>query len=298
MTAEFVGERILVTGGTGYIGSALVARLRQRNDVHIVTRGAGGAGRLADTSTVRFHVVTEPASQIGELVASVDPTVVFHLATHYERVDDAASLGSMVDTNVRFGSLVLGAAARLADSAVVIAGSHFQFTESGRGAANFYAATKSALATVAAYFGEVHGLRWCQTVLFDVYGPNDPRPKFVNAFLDRTVAGLPVMLPDPEPLHHLVYIDDVVAALLASAHSLKAGAASGEDVFVTSDHPVTPSQVLAEIGLVVGRSPEVADAPYELPPGTIMAPVEGPRPALWQPTVGLHDGLRSVFDDR
>ena len=102
-------------------------------------------------------------------------------------------------------------------------------------------------------------------------------------------------LPDPEPLHHFVYVDDVVAALEAAASDLRSGhSVSGRSVFVTSDELVAPSDVLGVVGAVLGVEPLISSEHYELPPRSIVQPFEGPRPDGWQPIVGLVEGIERV----
>lgn len=300
MTVAMTGERIMVTGATGYIGSALVAQLRDGNDVHVLARDAAAAQTQLGLGDDAVHAVGDSAAPIGAAFEEVKPTIVFHLATDYQRNDDPATVASMVDANVRFGSLVLDAASNHVGCDVVVVGSHFQFAGGPGRPASFYAATKNALREIARYLQEARGLRWIQPVIYDVYGPGDTRPKLVNVLIDQVMAGEPVRLPDPEPLHHFVYVDDVVAALVAAARDLRSGdSPNGSSVFVTSDELATPSDVLGAVASVLGIEALISPERYELPPRTMMRPFEGPRPEGWRPegwrpTVGLVDGIKRI----
>jgi CDP-paratose synthetase len=299
MTVAMAGERIVVTGATGYIGSALVAKLRDANEVHVLARDVAGATtQLGIRREVAHHSGTG-STAIAATFEQIDPTIVFHLATDYRQRDDSTAIESMIDANVRFGSLVLDAASERDGCQVVVAGSHFQFAGGPGHSSSFYAATKNALCEIARYLGEARELRWIQPVLFDVYGPHDPRPKLVNVLIDRVTSGQPISLPVHEPRHHFVYIDDVVAALVASAVELRSDdAAKGKSVFISSDEVVSPSEVLGAVAEVLGVEPVVSPEPFELPPRSIMLPVEGPRPVLWGPTVGLREGIERVVAAR
>lgn len=298
MPLSIAGERVVVTGSTGFIGSALVARLRVHNDVHVLVRDTTVAQSRLHLPSEQVHSTRNPADSIAATLKRVSPTLVFHLATHYERHDDATKIAAMVDANVRFGSLVLDAASYHPECDVVVTGSHFQFAGQPRTSANFYAATKNALCEIARYLQQVRGLRWVQTVLFDVYGPNDTRPKLINLLLERVRTGQSISLPDPEPLHHFVYIDDAIDALVASAHELRVGDATiGHDVFVTSNELVTPSAVLEVVSSCLGNRPVVNNQPLEMPSRSIMIPFDGPRPKNWQPRIGIREGIQSILDE-
>ncbi len=297
MSQTISGQRILVTGATGYVGSFLVPRLCENNEVHALARDGGAASRVLGLSLDRVHSSVDGAGAILKTFEMIQPTVVFHLATHYERRDDINKMAAMVDANIRFGSFVLAAASSIEQCQVVVAGSHFQFGEENGRPANFYAATKNALCEIARYLQDAQGLQWIQPVLFDVYGPSDPRAKLITVVIERILAGEPISLPDPEPLHHFVYIDDVVDALIASAAELRSDRSRvGADVFVTSDELITPAAAVAAVAAVVGQPARLDSTPYSLPEGSIMVPVAGPRPQGWEPRIALSDGVRAVLD--
>jgi len=297
MTFVITGERVAVTGATGYVGSVLVPRLRERNDVHVFARDGAAARSLLGLPGDQVHTDLESPGAIADAFERIAPTVVFHLATHYERKDDSANVARMVDANVRFGSLVLDVASKLSKCDVVVTGSHFQFAGRERRSASFYAATKNALGEIARYLQEARGLRWIQPVLFDVYGPGDTRPKLINILIDRVSAGEPVSLPDPEPLHHFVYIDDVITALAASVQQLRSDStADGRSLFVTSEALLSPTAVLKEVSAALGIDPIVSSQHFDLPPRSIMTPFEGPRPDGWHPRVGIRDGIERILD--
>jgi nucleoside-diphosphate-sugar epimerase len=292
MTGAILNERIVVTGATGYIGSVLVAELRDHNEVHVLVRDIAGSSARLELPADQIHELTRASESLVGLFEQISPSIVFHLATHYVRHDDPAEIAEMVDANVRFGALVLDAASSHPICTVVLAGSHFQFAGAEHRPATFYAATKNALRDIAAYLQHSRGLRWVQVVLYDVYGPGDPRPKLVNVLIDRVVVGDTVTLPSPEPQHHFVYVDDVVAGLIASAIESRAGGiAPGESVFLTSDKFVTPSGVLDAVATRLGVQPVIDPKPYLLPPGSIMRPFEGTRPPGWAPQIDLKEGI-------
>lgn len=295
MAPTIINERILVTGATGYIGSFLVPRLAEHNEVHVLARDKSAAISALGLASDRVHSALGTAPDVLRAFETIQPTLVFHLATHYEKHDDIHKLATMVDANVGFGSFVLSAASTLKQCEVVLAGSHFQFGSQPGKSASFYAATKNALCDIARYLQDARGLLWIQPVLFDVYGPEDPRQKLIAVVVNRVLAGELVALPDPEPLHHFVYIDDVVDALIASAIELRADhSRSGTNVFVTSDQLATPSLVVAEVAAATHTDAKLDPVAYMLPEGSIMTPVAGSRPRGWQPQVGLRQGIGRI----
>lgn len=79
-------SKVLITGGCGFIGSALAdVLLRGRHDVHIVDDLSLGKDYWGTrSSSPRVHVIDIlDASRLDAAFASVKPDVVFHMAAHH-----------------------------------------------------------------------------------------------------------------------------------------------------------------------------------------------------------------------
>src|SRR2546426_12049647 len=103
MTATKI-ERALVTGATGFVGSALVARLAAQGiPVTGLSRHGGSGSMVADVR--RF-------AEVRRALEETRPTHLFHLAgDHPSQVAEAADLASSLELNAGGAANVVAAAA-------------------------------------------------------------------------------------------------------------------------------------------------------------------------------------------
>ena len=286
MSAHVPARRYLVTGGRGFIGRHLLARLvAQGAEVHATTRSATPP---ADPHVRWWRVDLADAVATEELVTRLRPDVVVHLAA---RADGTRRLDAVVpiltDTLLSTVS-VLAAAARLPECKVVLAGS----VEDGGHQPDVhspYAASKAAAATYATLF---HGL-WQLDVtvlrLAMVYGPDDPNahrliPSVVAAFAD----GRRPAVSSGTRRIDWVYVEDVVDAFLAAADGEPGVFDIGSGTLVSIR--ATVRLVAAAMGTAIAPAfGVVGDRPLER---ELRADPEPARAGLgWRPTVGLADGI-------
>src|ERR1035438_9520954 len=79
MRTMLSGQTALVTGGLGFIGSALSARLRDADaDVHTASRSPAPS----NASSRHWPVDLGDDSAVVQLVQAIKPRYVFHLASH------------------------------------------------------------------------------------------------------------------------------------------------------------------------------------------------------------------------
>jgi nucleoside-diphosphate-sugar epimerase len=254
---------VLITGGTGFIGSRL--GLRCLADGHSV-RILGQENTPAESVNRKFvedrggRVILESVTNahgLSELFQGVD--VVFHLAAvqHEMNVPDR----KFWDVNVTGTKNILEASIR-AGVKRFVHGSTIGVYGSIEGVVdeqtpcmpdNIYGVTK--------FEGEKLALSFCDRIpvvvirIPEVYGPGDRRLLKLFKAIRRKAF---VVIGRGENLHHLIYIDDLVEGLLQSAvHP----AAANKLFLLAGAEPVTTNQMVAAISRHFGTSPPRFHAP-------------------------------------
>jgi UDP-glucose 4-epimerase len=233
MTA-FSGSRAVVFGGAGFLGSHVAAALLARDaDVLVVDRVAPAGLEGAE---VRIADMTD-AQDVGEAVHGAAHVFAFGARS--------GAAGSLVDplgdleASCRAQLTLLEAVRQLApEASVVFPGSRLEYGKPEylpvdelhplRGETP-YAIHKSTCCAYYRLYAERYGLRTCVVRLSNPYGPHASHGAFrgfgiINYFVDiATRGGTIELFGDGAQLRDLVYVNDVVEAVLAAALNAPAG---------------------------------------------------------------------------
>ena len=229
------GKTCIVTGGAGFIGSALVRHLIDAGDtVHTVDSlsYAGRTENLADVQDSPHHHLhrldIQDREPLRKLVLDLKPDAIFHLAaeTHVDRSIDGPA--AFVQTNI-VGTFNLLEAAREAAPA----NADFRFVhvstdevfgalgETGRFAetspyrpSSPYAASKAAADHLARAWHETFALPVLVTNCSNNYGPRQFPEKLIPLTIANALEGKPIRIyGDGLQVRDWLYVEDHVRGL-------------------------------------------------------------------------------------
>lgn len=294
-------SRVLVTGGTGFVGvPALRELVRRGDDVHAITTSSSPP----DVDGVRWRRLdlADPAA-VDATMAAVRPEQLVHLAWYVEpgrfweapeNVDWVRSSLALVQSFVRSGGqrvVMLGTCAEYDwDEPSDFIREHGHPLRPG----TLYGVAKDALRRVAGAYAEAQGAELAWGRLFFLYGPREPSGRFVPAVCRALVAGEPADLTSGTQVRDFLHVDDVAGALVALLHAPVSG-----PVNIASGEPVTLAAVAEQLGRLSGR-PELV-RPGALPdragePARLVADVSRLRDEVaFRPRWSLADGLADAL---
>ena len=290
----------LVTGAGGFIGRHLVDHLINGGvRVTVLERPSAQAWCTHRWDRhVDFAAHDGTAKAMVETLQNKRPSIVFHLASCFLAAHNLEDIENLIHSNLLFGTQLLEAMHQTGSRRLINAGTSWQhFGSATYRPVNLYAATKQAFESIIDYYVDAHDFDVVTLKLFDTYGPGDPRKKLVALLAETQATQTPVAMSPGNQRVDLLYIDDVVAAFIASASLLmqepktahrRFGAPSGERLslkgLVKVFEEVTGKRCPVEWG---GR-------PYRL--REVMEPWDG-LPVLpgWQSKVSLREGLRHTL---
>ncbi len=221
--------RAAVTGGAGFIGSNLVARLLiDGNDVVIIDNFSTGSKEIARVLRKRGATLMEgPSSLISDLTP-VD--AVFHLgmpssSPMYKR--DPSLLSNVVRDSIAVFEYARRTGARIvyASTSSLYNGNEPPFSEDMQiFPTDFYTEGRYWLERLAKVYYDLYGVRSIGLRLFSVYGPNErAKGKFANIVSQMVWASLErrpfVIYGDGSQTRDFIFVSDVVEAFLLAYNS-------------------------------------------------------------------------------
>jgi UDP-glucose 4-epimerase len=301
---------VLVTGGAGFIGSNLVARLLERgDDVRVLDDLSTGYRENLDGRAELVEGEVSDEEVVAKAVAGAK--VVFHLAAH-RSVIGSVEHPLATDTANTHGTLTvlkcaLDAGARrviYASSSSVYGGSAALPTvETATPMPRSpYAVSKLAAEQYCRVFTQLYGLETVALRYFNVFGPRQRPDSAYAAVIPLFIRSLfrgehPVVHGEGDQSRDFTFVDDVVEAnLAASLAPSQAAAGRAFNIACGGSHSLL--ELLQVLGRLIGVDPEPVHAPSR--EGDIrhsQADVSAARDALgFEAKVSLEDGLQRTIE--
>jgi len=305
----WTGRRVLVTGGSGFIGFALARHLLKQGanvsilDIKPLPSYATASERLA-FSFVRGSVTSETTVRL--LIKRKQIQTAFHLAA--EAIVDRAlqAPAQALDVNVR-GTWVMLESHRVCPSIeeIVIAssdhvyGSHEKppYTEgSPLVGESPYDVSKSCADLIAQMYAKTCAVPVAIARCGNVYGPGDLNwSRLIPDALRSHARGTPLRLRSSGHLSRdYVYIDDVVDAYSVLAQNVRAKKLSGEAFNFGTGKPLSALDVLKRLGTALGERVRftIANTARHEIRALFLDSSKARRALSWRPTLSRNEGLK------
>ncbi len=304
-------EKIMVTGGAGFIGSHLVDKLLDAgckvlclddfNDYYDPAIKRQNVKPYLENYAYRLVEGDIRDGEVRGLIKEWKPEVIVHLAAR-AGVRPSLSQPELYQTTNVAGTLNLLEAAREAGVEKFVFGSSssvyglnekvpFSETDPLLKPASPYAATKIAGEALCHTYAHLYGISVVVLRFFTVYGPRQRPDLAIRKFAERMLRGEEIVLfGDGSSARDYTYIDDIIRGVLAAIEY------EGDkyEVFnLGNSSPVRLNDLVAAIEKVLGVKAKVrrtGDQPGDVP--VTYADITRAREKLgYNPAVSLEEGL-------
>jgi UDP-glucose 4-epimerase len=300
-------QKVLITGGAGFIGSHLAERLAAE-DYQVVVLDNLSTGRLENLKDLQtnpnFSFFKVDVSNLNDIAAYFkDIDWVFHLAALADIVPSIIEPYKYHKSNVE-GTVAVLEASRLSgvNKFICVASSScygipevYPTPESAAISPQYpYAFTKYAAEQYCFFWSKIYKLPVVSLRLFNVYGPRSRTSGTYGAvfgvFLAQKLAGLPfTVVGDGNQKRDFIYVSDVAEAFVKAA-----SCDVRDEIFnVASGNPQDINRL---VSLLQGDKIHIPKRPGE--PDCTWADISKIRDMLdWQPKVSFEEGIKKMLEN-
>jgi len=258
--AMFRKKRILVTGGSGFIGANLVFKLVNFGaEVNLLTTGETENWRLKEVlkKTKVYQTDFLDLSLLKRIVKKIEPEIIYHLASYggHHFQDDPQKI---IKTNI-LGTYNLLEAVSETDYQMFIntgSSSEYGFKREKMNEkdllepVSFYAISKAACSLMGQMYARKEKKRIMTFRPFSVYGPYDNKNKFIPKLIYSLIKKQKLQMSTRTSRHDYIYIDDVIDAYLKAPFIKKI---TGEIINLGTGKQYTLAEVITRAEKLTGE---------------------------------------------
>jgi UDP-glucose 4-epimerase len=299
-------RRVLIIGGTGFLGQRLTSRLVEQQAAVAVTVFENDAPDVIARLPQQAHPYAgdvRDIDRISQIVRDVEPEIVYHLAAVGVN-DPFIAEETALEVNVQ-GTLNTLRAVRLTGCdlsnpimRIVVAGTSYEYGSNGSlDPGNVYAASKVAAWAFCRMHFRAYGTPVVIARPFNVYGPGQSARALVPAAIRAALGGEDFPATPGEQRRDFVHVDDIMDGLLAVA---VAPGIEGDSLDLGTGQTTSVRELIELIfELCEGRGrPRLGALPYR--PGVVWELCADAEQTYaltgWRAKTGLLEGLKHTIE--
>ena len=289
------GQRVLVTGGTGFLASHLCRRLLEAGaEVHVTSRH----DHVSGSESLRWwRTNLSSAEEVRSLLAAIQPSVVYHLAGSVGAKPDLSLVLPTFESLLASTIHILIGATQFGCKRIVLSGS---LTEPGPPSLHAvpsspYAAAKWAASAYGRMFHALYQAPVVVALPFMTFGPGQNPDKLVPSVILNLLRGEVPKLSSGLWEADWIYVGDVIqgfldAGIVPGIEGTTLELGSGTKLAIREIVEKIAALMETQIKPVFGAIP---DRPRE--PVRVADTLETKRILGWAPTTSLSEGLQQTI---
>lgn len=200
--------KMLITGGTGFVGSELVKKIQNNNgnQILLVLRKKPN---YPVKKNVDFVLLSDPNWK--SVVYQFEAEIIIHLASYLTSKDDDSEIEQLINSNIYFGSELLNSIATKKLKLFINTGSFSEYDENAMlNPAYFYSATKTAFRSILKYFQNKGKFKIINIIPYTIYGKVEDKKKLIDHIYESTNGLKFVEMSPGNQVLDFIHIDDII----------------------------------------------------------------------------------------
>ena len=203
--------RVLITGGTGFVGKTLVSFLVEKGfvDICLLIRNKEKANDIFNNLPIKYINTTFENWQ--DNIINYNPDVVLHMATFFNSASHNEIAEKIIESNITFTIQLLEAVSKTECQYFINIGtfSEFLFGDGNYNPNNLYSASKSAVRHFIKYYQLLSKWKWINVILYSPYGRKNEQKKVIDYMIEALDAPLPIKFSKGEQILDFIHVDDI-----------------------------------------------------------------------------------------
>ena len=275
---------ILVTGGSGFIGSHVVNKLIENNlNVKVFD--------IIKPHREDVEFIKGSIESLEELNAAMkDVEYVFHIAAFSNINRVAETPLKVVNLNIMSTAKVLEAARNSEVERVIFASSYF--VDSGRG--HLYTTTKTASEMICKDYYTLYRLSFTILRYGTAYGPRSRGEDVISIFVKKALSHQPLTIHgDGSQSRNFIYIEDLAEGNVAALKEI----AKNQTYNLEGMRPITVKEVAGTVKKLIGdvKIEYKEERPNDFE-GKVVSAEKAKKELGWKPKVDLEEGIRRYIE--
>ena len=225
-------EKILITGGTGFLGANLIHRLlKSKNEIITIIKPNSNEWRISEVKNKIkvYHIDILNEKKISNTIKEIKPSLIFHCAT-YGVNPSQDNFGKIFQTNV-FGTNNIFSTIQKINCVkkIINFGSSFEYAAQKLpvketdiiSPTTVYGISKATQTNLAQYYAENLGLPIVTARIFTPYGKYDSNGRLFSDLMISAIKGRQIKLGFQDSFRDFIHIDDAVDILLLIVKDMK-----------------------------------------------------------------------------
>lgn len=289
---------IMITGGTGFIGNALIRSFSSKPyKIGVLTRNTSRFNYF-DNNISTFEISNDYDS-LHSAIKSFKPDLVIHAATHFLSNHVSSDVNVLLSSNIIFPSLLLEAMSNEGINNFLNLSTTWQHNIGNLNKSiNLYSTSKNCFQEILTFYSDNYNINHINLYLSDTYGINDNRKKIIQLLIS-TLYSTKEMKLDLSPGFQrldLIHISDVISGIQCLIDLMLSGSEFEKNFQLSSDFQYCLREIVELIETISKRNIPVSwgSRPYR-PNEVMQVPRLYSRPPSWFPKTSLRDGLTELI---
>jgi nucleoside-diphosphate-sugar epimerase len=203
-------KKILITGGSGYLGTKLLVDFHHKYEVLGITRR-----KCEARSYDLIYKKNWDRTALRQIICHYKPDVIIHNAAYAKLGDKEEDFKSCYESNILFTQHLLEACKEVENVHFINMSSYSAFNVDGSATNDSYYGISKTIATeLCKFFSRNKNIRVTNLVLYDVFGDADPRKtKVYNLIIDKVSKQKKVDLTAGLQEINFIHVSDVLRAI-------------------------------------------------------------------------------------